>query len=236
MDPLSFFQVGTLHIFLYLLKVFGVKPFFQKGLVGAGQRPAVLSPRKKGFTMNIATIKSSDIANGSGVRVSVFVSGCRHACPGCFNREAWDFDYGVPYTPAIKAEILDALAPDHIAGLTLLGGEPFEPENRAELTALCRNVRTLYPTKTVWCFSGFTLEELTDPSLPAPDTARALLAELDVLVDGRFELDKKNLSLRFRGSSNQRILDVPASLAAGEPVWMPGEWERKPGRGIPDRV
>ncbi len=178
--------------------------------------------------MNIATIKCADIANGPGVRVSVFVSGCRHGCPGCFNREAWDFDYGTPYTAAIEADILASLAPDHIAGLTLLGGEPFEPENRAILAALCRRVREMFPQKTIWCFSGFTFEELTSPSLPGdPATAQELLSALDVLVDGRFEADLKNLTLRFRGSSNQRILDVPASLAAGAAVWLPGVWERK---------
>ncbi len=180
--------------------------------------------------MNIATIKFSDIANGPGVRVSVFVSGCRHACPGCFNREAWNFAYGVPYTAEVEADILASLAPDHITGLTLLGGEPFESENRTELARLCRRVRRLYPTKAIWCYSGFTFEELTSPTLPESDTARALLAELDVLVDGRFELDKKNLTLRFRGSSNQRILDVPASLSAHAPVWLPGVWERTPIR------
>ncbi len=180
--------------------------------------------------MNIATIKFSDIANGPGVRVSVFVSGCRHACPGCFNREAWDFAYGAPYTAEVESEILSTLAPDHITGLTLLGGEPFEPENRTELAHLCRRVRHLHPSKTIWCYSGFTFEELTSPTLPESDTAQALLAELDVLVDGRFELDKKNLTLRFRGSSNQRILDVPASLSAHAPILLPGVWERTPIR------
>ncbi len=172
--------------------------------------------------MNIATIKKSDIANGPGVRVSVFVSGCRHACPGCFNREAWAFDYGTLYTSEVEAEILEALAPDYIAGLTLLGGEPFEPENRDGLAALCRAVRALYPQKSIWCFSGFTFEELLPLSTP-------LLSSVDVLVDGRFEMEKKNLALRFRGSSNQRILDAPASLAVAAPVWLPGVWERKMG-------
>ncbi len=181
--------------------------------------------------MNIANIKFSDIANGLGVRVSVFVSGCRHACPGCFNREAWDFAYGVPYTSAVESDILSALAPDHIAGLTLLGGEPFEPENRAELASLCRRVRALYPQKTIWCFSGFTFEELTDPSLPESHTARELLSLLDVLVDGRFEREKKNLTLRFRGSSNQRILDVPTSLSENKAIWLEGVRERKPVLG-----
>ncbi len=196
--------------------------------------------------MNIATVKKNDIANGPGVRVSVFVSGCRHACPGCFNREAWAFDYGVPYTDALEQDILAALAPDYVAGLTLLGGEPFEPENRAGLAALCRRVRETYPDKTIWCFSGFTVEELLGGGVPGevnglaydavgsmgdPATVRALLDAVDVLVDGRFEADKKSMALLFRGSSNQRILDVPATLAAGAAVWMPGVWERKMGNG-----
>lgn len=198
--------------------------------------------------MNVATIKRNDIANGPGVRVSLFVSGCRHACPGCFNREAWDFAYGTPYTPATEETILAALAPDYVEGLTLLGGEPFEAENQAPLLALCRRVREAYPHKTIWCFTGFLMEGLlsdrdedaADPGAeaagtrPAPGqaiTRRAFLEQLDVLVDGRFEADKKSLALLFRGSSNQRILDVPASLAAGHPQWLPSVWERTMGNG-----
>ncbi len=184
--------------------------------------------------MNIATIKKNDIANGPGVRVSLFVSGCRHACPGCFNREAWDFDYGVPYTPAIEEEILGALAPDYVEGITLLGGEPFEPENQAALAALCRRVRAAYPRKTIWCFSGFVFEQLIGRAEGTPgeeDTRMALLSVIDTLVDGKFIAAKKDLALLFRGSSNQRILDVPASLDAGEAVWMPGKWVRAMGSG-----
>ncbi len=182
--------------------------------------------------MNIATIKKNDIANGPGVRVSVFVSGCRHACPGCFNREAWDFAYGVPYTPAIEEEILDALAPDYVAGITLLGGEPFEPENQAELAALCRRIREAYPHKTVWCFSGFVFEQLIGKAEGTPGneaTRMALLSVLDTLVDGKFVAAEKSPALLFRGSANQRILDVPASLTAGEARRMPGKWVRTMG-------
>ena len=193
------------------------------------------------YHMNIATIKKNDIANGPGIRVSLFVSGCRHACPGCFNREAWDFDYGTPYTAETEQTILDALSPNYVEGLTLLGGEPFEAENQAGLLSLCRRVREMYPAKTIWCFTGFLYETLasdgTNPPLlndrPAPGetgTRLALLAALDVLVDGRFEADKKNFALVFRGSSNQRILDVPASLAAGCAVWAKGVWERPVSR------
>ncbi len=184
--------------------------------------------------MNIATIKKNDIANGPGIRISVFVSGCRHACPGCFNREAWAFDFGVPYTSEMEEEILAALAPDYVEGLTLLGGEPFEPENQEGLAALCRRVREQYPQKTIWCFSGFQYEQLTDITAAAPGTAasrHALLGLLDTLVDGRFEADQKDMALLFRGSANQRILDVPASLAAGGAVWMPGKWVRTVGSG-----
>ncbi len=188
--------------------------------------------------MNVATVKKNDIANGPGVRVSLFVSGCRHRCPGCFNREAWDFAYGVPYTPETEAAILQALSPDFVEGLTLLGGEPFEPENQPGLLALCRAVRRAHPGKTIWCFSGFRLEQLLDASPAAPGDATvrmAFLRELDVLVDGRFEADKKNLALLFRGSSNQRILDVPRSLETGSAVWMPGVWERTMGNGDMDQ-
>ncbi len=179
--------------------------------------------------MNIAAIRKSDIANGPGVRVSVFVSGCRHACPGCFNREAWDFAYGMPYSPAMETDILTALSRDYVEGLTLLGGEPFEPENREELSALCRAVRERFPQKSIWCFTGFLFEDL----LPL---GTELLPLVDVLVDGRFEADKKSLALLFRGSSNQRILDVPASLLNREAIWLPGRWERTIGERHIDGV
>ena len=174
--------------------------------------------------MNYAAIKKNDIANGLGVRVSLFVSGCRHKCPGCFNAEAWDFAFGAPYTAEVQKEILLAEGKEHVTGLSFLGGEPFEKENRDALAALAQAHRKAYPEKTVWCYSGFTFEELY-----ADAGARALLSAIDVLVDGRFEMDKKDLSLLFRGSSNQRILDVKASLAAGSAVWLRGVWERRVG-------
>ena len=176
--------------------------------------------------MNYAVIKKNDIANGPGVRVSLFVSGCRHRCPECFNREAWDFSYGAPYTDGVAAEILAAENKEHITGLSFLGGEPFERENRNTLASLARAHREAYPQKTIWCYSGFTFEELY-----ADEGAHALLKEIDVLVDGRFERDKKDLSLLFRGSSNQRILDVKKSLAEGKAVWLAGKWERRVGSG-----
>lgn len=165
--------------------------------------------------MNIAEIKYCDIANGIGVRVSVFVSGCRHGCVGCFNEIAWDFDFGKPYDKKTEDGIIEALRPDFTDGLTLLGGEPFEPENQAELLALVKRVRKELPGKSIWAYSGFTFEELSGktPSRACGETCAELLGMLDVLVDGRFEFDKKDITLRFRGSSNQRIIDVPRSIA-----------------------
>ena len=164
--------------------------------------------------MNYADIKKVDVANGPGVRVSLFVSGCTHRCEECFNPEAWDFSYGDPFGGAETEKILAFLAPNHIRGLSLLGGEPFEPENQGPVLELVRRVRRELPQKTVWCWSGYLFEALAAGQVG--DRSRELLEELDVLVDGPFVLARKDLGLRFRGSSNQRIIDVPASLAAGE--------------------
>lgn len=166
--------------------------------------------------MNYAKIKCTDIANGPGVRVSLFVSGCRRRCPGCFNPEAWDFQYGQPFTEAEEDRIIAALAPEHIKGLSLLGGEPLEPENQQVLAAFLRRLRQTLPNKTVWCYTGFTFEELY------PDRAN-FLRLIDILVDGAFVEDEKDLNLRFRGSDNQRILDMPRSLKAGAAVLWDGE-------------
>ena len=171
--------------------------------------------------MNYATIKYYDIANGPGVRTSVFVSGCRHHCPGCFNEVAWNFGYGTPYTQATEQELLDAMRPSYIRGLTLLGGEPFEPENQATLVALLARVRRELPEKTVWAFTGFTWEELhTEGSHPRCEVTDALLACIDVLVDGRFVRELKDISLQFRGSRNQRVIDMDRTREAGEiTIW-----------------
>lgn len=171
--------------------------------------------------MNIAEIKAVDIADGIGVRVSVFVSGCRHHCKGCFNPETWRFDYGKPYTAETEEMILQKLSPDYIRGLTLLGGEPFEPENQQELVKLLRRVRRELPQKDIWSYSGYTFEQLTgrEPSPARCAVTDEMLSMLDVLVDGEFIEEQRNIRLRFRGSENQRLLDVPASLAAGEAVW-----------------
>ena len=169
--------------------------------------------------MNYATFRTHDVANGPGVRVSLFVSGCTHRCPGCFNAEAWDFSYGQEYTEELEKKILDALAPDYIKGFSLLGGEPFEPSNQAVLAGLLEKIKESYPNKTVWCYSGYDfLQDIRPCRLGDPEVTRRMLFCIDVLVDGEFVEAKKDLSLRFRGSSNQRIIDVPTSLATGEVV------------------
>ena len=169
--------------------------------------------------MNYAKINKNDIANGIGVRVTLFVSGCTHFCKGCFNSEAWDFNYGQPFTTEVEDELLEALAPSWIDGLTLLGGEPMEPQNQRALLPFLRRVRRELPQKTIWAFSGFTWEELNTPgSHPCCEVTPELLTLLDVLVDGRFVQALYDISLRFRGSSNQRIIDVPQTLAAGHIV------------------
>ena len=169
-----------------------------------------------GSAVNYADIKRVDVANGPGVRVSLFVSGCTHRCRDCFNPEAWDFAYGQPFGEEQVWEILALLDKPYIRGLSLLGGEPFEPRNQAAVLELVRRVRRELPQKTVWCYSGYLFEELAAGKVG--EHSRALLEQLDVLVDGPFVIGLKNLGLRFRGSSNQRILEVGPSLERGEPV------------------
>ena len=178
--------------------------------------------------MNYATIKNCDIANGPGVRVSLFVSGCTHRCPGCFNEVAWDFDYGEPFTQETIDSILKMMAPNHIKGLTLLGGEPFDPRNQPAIVELLRQVKARYPEKSIWAFSGYLFDkDILAGKLGDWEITREYLSYLDVLVDGPFVMAKKNLSLRFRGSENQRLIDVPASLASGSIV----PWEDWQGQG-----
>jgi len=168
--------------------------------------------------MNYANIKYYDIANGPGVRTSLFVSGCTHHCPNCFNSVAWDFAYGQPFTKDVEDELLDSLRPDYITGLTLLGGEPMEVANQQALLPFLQRMRQELPDKTIWCYSGYTWEELTgkEPGRCQCEITRQVLGLLDVLVDGRYVEALHDLTLRFRGSSNQRLIDVPASLAAGQ--------------------
>ena len=160
-------------------------------------------------TMNYANIKNCDIANGPGVRVSLFVSGCRHHCKGCFNAETWDFKFGQPYTDATEAEILELLKPDYIQGFTLLGGEPFEPENQVELVHLLKKIRETYPKKSIWCYTGYLYDvDLIPDGKVFTDATEEMLSYIDILVDGEFVQAEKDLSLQFRGSRNQRILKI----------------------------
>ena len=169
--------------------------------------------------MYYGEIKDCDIANGEGVRVTLFVSGCTNRCKGCFQPQTWDFCYGEPFTKDTEAKLLAMLAPDYINGLTLLGGDPFEPENQRALLPFLRQVRQAYPRKTIWAFTGFTYEQLlTDGAHPRCEVTDAMLALIDVLVDGPFVEKLHDISLRFRGSSNQRLIDLNATRAAGEVV------------------
>ena len=179
--------------------------------------------------MNYATIKNCDIANGPGVRVSLFVSGCTHRCPGCFNEEAWDFGFGQPFTQETMDSILAMLAPAYVKGLTLLGGEPFDPRNQGAIVELLRQVKAKYPEKSIWAFSGYLFDrDILSGKLGEWEITKEYLSYLDVLVDGPFVRAKKNLSLRFRGSENQRLINVPASLATGEVIlWEDWQGERR---------
>lgn len=157
--------------------------------------------------MHYANIKNCDIADGPGVRVSLFVSGCRHHCKGCFNAETWDFHFGQPYTEETETELLKLLAPDFIQGFTLLGGEPFEPENQVVLVQLLKNIRKTYPQKDIWCYTGYLYDvDLVEGGKVFTEVTREMLSCIDVLVDGEFIEAEKDLSLKFRGSRNQRIV------------------------------
>lgn len=169
--------------------------------------------------MNYSTIKKYDIADGEGVRVTLFVSGCTNHCEGCFQSETWDFCYGQPYTQETEAEILEALGKEYIQGLTLLGGEPFEPENQKELVGLLRKVREVYPNKDIWSYTGFVLDkDLVPGGRRYGEHTDEMLSLIDVLVDGPFVLAKRNLMLKFRGSENQRVIDMAATRETGQVV------------------
>ena len=170
--------------------------------------------------MNYCAIKRSDVANGPGMRVTLFVSGCTNRCPGCFQPETWDFDYGEPFTKEVEDRIIQLLTPSYISGLTLLGGEPFEPENQRALLPFLQRVRRELPKKNIWAFTGFVLDKelWKDGSYPRCEVTDDLLALLDVLVDGRFVESLKNVTLKFRGSSNQRLIDMNKTRTYGEIV------------------
>ncbi|MBO5287634.1 MAG: anaerobic ribonucleoside-triphosphate reductase activating protein [Clostridia bacterium] len=166
--------------------------------------------------MNYATIKYNDVSNGPGIRTSLFVSGCTHRCKGCFNSVAWDFNYGEKYTEKTENEIVESLRSPFIKGITLLGGEPFEPENQGELIKLTDRIREELPQKSIWCFSGYTIEEMLTGKLSQYESTMRLLKNIDVLVDGRFVEELKSLSLKFKGSSNQRTILVRQTLESGK--------------------
>ena len=173
--------------------------------------------------MYYGNIKKSDIANGPGVRVSLFVSGCTHHCKGCFNEETWNFKYGEPFTEKTEEQILKLLEPSYVSGLTVLGGEPMEYVNQKELLPFLKKVKENYTKKTIWCYTGYVYEkDLLGRMIPKWKITKEILELIDVLVDGPFIEEQKDISLLFRGSANQRLIDVPKSLAAGEVIlWEP---------------
>ena len=170
--------------------------------------------------MYYGELKKCDIANGTGVRVTLFVSGCTNHCPGCFQPQTWDFQYGKPFTQETRQEIFTELEKPYVDGLTLLGGEPFEPQNQRELLPLLQDIRRKYPRKNIWCFTGFRLEEelLQSGSHPRCEITDDMLACIDILVDGRFQEELKDISLQFRGSRNQRIIDLNKTRETGHVV------------------
>lgn len=168
--------------------------------------------------MNYARINPNDIANGIGVRVTLFVSGCTHHCKGCFNSETWDFGYGTPFTEETTEHIIKLLEPSYIEGLTLLGGEPMEPQNQRALLPLLKKVRKIYPQKSIWCYSGYLFDKEILFGRAHCEVTDELVSYIDVLVDGRFIEEKKNIMLKFRGSENQRIIDVRKSLSENKVI------------------
>lgn len=169
--------------------------------------------------MKYATIKDYDISNGLGIRISLFVSGCTHKCPGCFNEVAWDFQYGEEFDKNVEDKLLKMLEPSYIAGLTLLGGEPFEVVNQKALLPFIKRVKETYPNKNIWAFTGYLFDkDLLNQSRARCEVTDELLTYIDVLVDGPFILSKKDIALKFRGSDNQRIIDVKKSLSENKVI------------------
>lgn len=181
---------------------------------------------RKGIEMNYADIKKFDIANGPGVRLSLFVSGCTHHCKNCFNQEAWDFSYGHPFTEEVQASLIDELGKSYYSGLTLLGGEPMEPQNQHALLPFLREIKKRYPQKNIWCFTGYLFDRdlLGKMADSCPDT-QEILRYIDILVDGPFVENEKKDDLLFKGSANQRTICVQESLSSGRIVlWNPKEY------------
>ena len=186
----------------------------------------------KDVFMNYALIRENDIANGPGVRTSLFVSGCRHHCKGCFNPETWNFNYGQPFTQQEIDAIIKATEPSFIDGLTLLGGEPLEPENQSAIIELLKQFKTKLPNKSIWCYTGFSFEnDILEKFNTKSENIAELLPLLDVLVDGKFVEELKSSALLFRGSSNQNIIDVKKSLEENRMIILSGKWERQMGNG-----
>ena len=174
--------------------------------------------------MNYADIKQYDVANGLGIRVSLFVSGCTHHCKNCFNKETWDFRFGNPFTEAEIEKILEYLKQSYVSGLSLLGGEPFEPENQPGLLPLVKKVKETYPEKNIWCYTGYLFDkDICGKMMDQVPETKELLSYIDVLIDGPFIEERKNLKIRFRGSDNQRIIDIKKTMEAGEIIL----WEEK---------
>lgn len=172
--------------------------------------------------MNYATIKWTDIANGEGVRISLFVSGCTRRCKDCFNAVAWDFSYGKPFVESVRESIYEGLKAEYIAGLSLLGGEPLEPENQRALLPFVKEVKKRFPEKSIWCYTGNVFDPATGllkEQDKNTEVTEELISLFDVLVDGEFIEAQKNIRLKFRGSSNQRILDVKKSKISKSPVF-----------------
>lgn len=168
--------------------------------------------------MHYAEVKYFDVANGPGIRVSLFVSGCPHACPGCFNEIAWNYEYGEKYTEEVEEKILKAVSKAEIQGLSLLGGEPLYPANLHALLPLLRKLKERLPKKDIWCYSGYTYEELLSREGEEKKELEELFSYLTVLVDGRFIEAEKDITLLFRGSKNQRLILVEESRRRGEVV------------------
>ena len=177
--------------------------------------------------MNYAEIKTYDIANGPGVRVSLFVSGCTHHCKNCFNEIAWDFNYGKPFDQQVIDTLLEAVAPVHYQGMTILGGEPMEPANQRGILPLVKTFKEKYPDKNLWIYTGYLFEDLVSESRARCEVTDELLSYVDVLVDGKFVEELKDITLRFKGSSNQRIIDIPATLKSKELVLSPYNHKRE---------
>ena len=211
---------------LILFNTCAVREHAEQRVFVAADVPVVRTTGEE-TSMNYAAIKTCDIANGPGVRTSLFVSGCTHHCKGCFQPETWDFSYGEPFTQDVIDTILHSLEPAYVAGLTLLGGEPFEPANQPAVAELLRQLRARCPGKNVWAFTGFLLDrDLLSGRVGDAALVRQMLGCIDVLVDGPFVLEKKDLALRFRGSSHQRLIDIPATLASGRIVLWDDGYQR----------